>query len=155
MIDIKSDKIKLKLVGKKRKRVENTQKTKTKLKSHRNKENKRQRISNLEELNPKDREIPVCLEFHATEEDFKNPISYFEKLWLDNKSTGIIKIIPPSSWREKNEKMFSKSYFPKFIASDKILETRIQTLNKLFQGKVFFKLFRNLITSGSTHSRTI
>ena len=81
-------------------------------------------------------DIKECLEYHATEEDFKNPIQYINNLWRKNNSTGIIKIHPPSTWLEYNNKVFNQYYLPKFEKSDIKLETRIQTLNKLFYGKV-------------------
>jgi hypothetical protein len=81
-------------------------------------------------------DIKECLVYHATEEDFKNPIQYIDNLWRKNSSTGIIKIIPPTTWLEYNNKVFNQYYLPKFENSENKLETRIQTLNKLFYGKV-------------------
>jgi hypothetical protein len=81
--------------------------------------------------------IPECKTVYASESDFKNPIMYFEGLWKeDEENTGIIKIIPPNSWQQNISTIFQKYYLPTFSKSDKKLETRIQSLNRLLSGKV-------------------
>ena len=100
-------------------------------------------------------EINECIEYHATDEDFKNPIQYIDDLWRENNSTGIIKIHPPSSWLNYNNKVFNEFYLPKFEKSDIKLETRIQTLNNLFYGKVNYYLFRNLNMSKNLTMQSI
>jgi hypothetical protein len=71
----------------------------------------------------------------ATEADFKDPISFIQRIWKHNK-TGIAKIIPPPSWVEFNRKIFDDKYLQKFNQVNNPIETRTQTLNKLFYGKV-------------------
>jgi len=101
--------------------------------------------------------INFCLTVFATENDFKDPIKYLENLWNEHKeSTGIIKIIPPERWKKINENIFIDRILPNLKNSQKTFETRIQTLNKLFKGKVnkfflkifFFIIYRNSIMLG-------
>jgi len=74
---------------------------------------------------------------YATEEDFKNPIVYFESLWESNiPSTGIIKIIPPKSWQKLNSYIFNEKYLKSFLKYTKKIETREQILSSLMKGKV-------------------
>jgi len=80
--------------------------------------------------------IPPCKTVIATESDFANPIQFFESIWEKNQnSTGIIKIVPPESWRS-NYNGYFKNYLKKFEESDKKLETRKMNLNKLYMAKV-------------------
>jgi hypothetical protein len=82
-------------------------------------------------------DLQCCTTVTATEEDFSDPISFFEKISNEYIDTGIIKIIPPTSWTKNASKnLFEKNYFPSIKTSQKQLEIRIQTLNKLFEGKV-------------------
>jgi hypothetical protein len=80
--------------------------------------------------------IPPCKTVVASESDFANPIQFFESIWEKNQnSTGIIKIVPPESWRT-NYNVYFKNYLNKFQESDKKLETRKMNLNKLYMAKV-------------------
>jgi hypothetical protein len=127
------------LIGKKRTRklracMKDYGKTEQKLNNYRkNKkmETKLKKLKNLE--NP----IKICTTVYPTENDFINPIAYLENLWNSNKdSTGIIKIIPPESWKITNSYIFENFYYPNFLRSDKKIETRIQILGSLMKGKV-------------------
>jgi len=73
----------------------------------------------------------------ATNDDFKNPIAFFDK-FLENKEThsGIIKIIPPKDWKENYDNIFEKVYKKKFLEKDFKFEVRTQILNNLLFGKV-------------------
>jgi len=66
-------------------------------------------------------EMPV---FRPTEEEFKSPLDYIEKLYYKEKASGYgcIKIIPPSSYKPTCS--FDKT-------SDQTLPTRYQVLQKL------------------------
>jgi hypothetical protein len=73
----------------------------------------------------------------ATEKDFKHPLEFFDSLWSpDEDSTGVIKILPPDNWRNVNDYTFQKFYYPNFLKCEKKIETRIQDLNGLLEGKV-------------------
>lgn len=80
--------------------------------------------------------IPPCRTVIASESDFENPIQFFESIWEKTQnSTGILKIIPPESWKNNYNGSFT-SYLKKFEESDKKLETRKMNLNKLYMAKV-------------------
>lgn len=82
-------------------------------------------------------EIPEVFVYLASEEDFKNPIELFDRLWNENQdSTGIIKIIPPPDWVELQKQNFEKNFLPRFSDPLKRLLTRKQTLNELYTAKV-------------------
>lgn len=82
-------------------------------------------------------DIPQCKTVVATEQDFQNPILFFESLWeKDQHSTGVIKVIPPDSWKRRY-KGTSESYVKKFEESDRKLDTRRMNLNKLYMAKVY------------------
>ena len=83
------------------------------------------------------RSIPPCKIINATEEDFLNPIQFFESIWEKNQhSTGIIKIIPPAGWKQNIASTFQNTYLRKFEECEKKLETRKMNLNKLYTAKV-------------------
>jgi hypothetical protein len=85
--------------------------------------------------------IPACKTVYATENDFSNPIQFFERIWEKNKcSTGVIKIIPPESWINNNVGTFT-NYLKKFEENDKKLDTRKMNLNKLYMAKVLYSFF--------------
>jgi len=84
-------------------------------------------------------DIEPCATIIATEEDFKNPIAFFDSIWNKEHSTGIIKIIPPKDWKSKNFELFKENYCKKFAGSDKKLDTRKIILNELYKAKVWFK----------------
>jgi hypothetical protein len=82
-------------------------------------------------------EIPQVMTYTASEEDFSNPIEMFDRLWSENQeSTGIIKIIPPTSWVELQKQNFHTNCLPRFMDPNKRLLTRRQTLNELYLAKV-------------------
>jgi hypothetical protein len=81
------------------------------------------------------KDVKECPTIIATEEDFKDPISFFQKIWKTHK-TGIAKIIPPENWSNGTNRLFVDKLLPKLNQSVSTLETRIQTLNQLFSGKV-------------------
>lgn len=72
-------------------------------------------------------EMPV---FHPTEEEFKDPLVYIEKVYLEEggREAGCIKIVPPASF---------KPPFAFNTRSEKRLHTRKQVLQKLSQGLPF------------------
>ena len=72
-------------------------------------------------------EMPV---FHPTEEEFKSPLEYIEKVYLHQggREAGCIKIVPPASF---------KPPFAFDTRSAKRLHTRKQVLQKLCQGVPF------------------
>jgi len=75
--------------------------------------------------------------FNATEEDFSNPLKYFDGLWdLKANSTGIVKIIPPEKWVEKQRLQFEKEMKIKIQNPHKKLESRKQVLSNLYMAKV-------------------
>jgi hypothetical protein len=81
--------------------------------------------------------IPPCKTVIATEEDFKNPILFFESIWKKtDHSTGVIKVVPPETWKKNYVSTF-ESYSQKFDESDKKLDTRKMNLNKLYMAKVY------------------
>jgi len=73
----------------------------------------------------------------GTEEDFKNPIAFFDKL-LQKKDTysGVIKVIPPRTWKKNYDRLFEKYYKKRFLEKDTKMEIRMQILNNLLLGKV-------------------
>jgi hypothetical protein len=81
-------------------------------------------------------EIEECKIVYPTEEEFKNPIAFFDSLWNYKSSTGIIKIIPPKNWKERNRILFWEEYCKKFETSDKKLDTRKIVLNEMHKAKV-------------------
>lgn len=98
---------------------------------------KKQEGTNQAEICSKYSDIPTCSTFEPTEEDFKNPISYFDTLWKESENdTGLIKIVPPPSWKEKQKKYFNNEILTKIESNDKPLTTRKQTLGLLYQAKV-------------------
>ncbi len=75
--------------------------------------------------------------FKAREEDFLNPIKFFDGLWeLNANSTGIVKIIPPERWVEKQKQHFEKEMKTKIQNPHKKLETRKQILCDLYMARV-------------------
>lgn len=80
--------------------------------------------------------IEHCTTIVATDEDFKDPIAFFDSIWNKEHSTGIIKIIPPKDWKEKNLSLFKQEFCKKFYSSDKKLDTRKIILNELYKAKV-------------------
>jgi hypothetical protein len=82
-------------------------------------------------------EIESVQVFNATEEDFSNPLKYFDGLWdLKANSTGIVKIIPPEKWVEKQRLLFENEMKVKIQNPHKKLETRKQVLGHLYMAKV-------------------
>lgn len=86
----------------------------------------------------KHQSLPECLVIHATAEDFENPIAFIDGLWQlrGSEDTGLIKIIPPAQWREKQRLYFEEKLKSKINANDKLLTTRKQTLGLLYEAKV-------------------
>ncbi len=82
------------------------------------------------------KDIEPCTTITATDDDFKNPIAFFNSIWGKDKSTGIIKIIPPKNWKEMNFRLFKQEYCKRFYNSDKKLDTRKIVLNELYTAKV-------------------
>lgn len=73
----------------------------------------------------------------ATEEDFLNPLRFFDSLWNQSEiSTGIVKIIPPESWVVRQKSNLESNYKPKLEDPTKKLFTRKQSLNELYLAKV-------------------
>lgn len=91
-------------------------------------------------------DIEPCMTVVATEENFKNPIAFLDSLWNTDRSTGIIKIIPPKEWKDKNLRMFNEVYTKKFNEWDKKLDTRKIPLNQLYKAKVTFLKINNFNT---------
>ncbi len=82
----------------------------------------------------------VCV-YHATEEDFQDPLEMFDRIWSETEdSTGIVKIIPPQKWLDYQKENFKTNYLPKFLDPTKKLVTRKQTLNELYTAKVLIPL---------------
>jgi hypothetical protein len=83
-----------------------------------------------ENINNKLNEIDEMPVFRPTEEEFKSPMDYIEKLYYTHKvhQYGCLKIVPPASF--KPELSFD-------IHSDRRLPTRYQVLQKLAQGQPF------------------
>jgi len=76
--------------------------------------------------------------FHATDQDFTNPLKFFDNLWEENKaSSGIIKIIPPSNWVAIQKELINKTYRPRLEDNKKKLFVRKQDLNDLYLAKVY------------------
>ena len=83
--------------------------------------------------------------FRPTEEEFKSPIDYIEKLYLDGRIQpfGCVKVIPPESFKPK---------LAFDLESELRMPTRYQVLQKLSQGVPFdqnlnghrFKDFREI-----------
>lgn len=87
-----------------------------------------------------DNNLDPCTVYEASEEDFMNPIEFFDNLWKEtNRSTGIIKIIPPRKWKERNINLFKEHYYNNFARNAKKMETRIQKLSSLIKGKVILQ----------------
>jgi hypothetical protein len=98
-----------------------------------------QKISNevCEEKILKFSEIEEVKTLHATEEDFSNPLKFFDKLWQENeKSTGIIKIVPPEAWIVKQKEHLQTVFKSRLKDPSKKLQTRKQTLNEFYLAKV-------------------
>ncbi len=85
-------------------------------------------------------EIPESATFHAKPEDFQNFIDYVEKCWKTKECSGIMKIVPPSSWVNDTKEFYGKEIFPKINQDQRKLLTRIQKLSELYQAKVIIKL---------------
>lgn len=84
-------------------------------------------------------DFPESTIIKATEEDFNNPLSFFDQLLAKKDSvSGVIKIIPPKGWKKNYEYLFEKFYKKRFLEKDLRFETRCQNLNTLFYGKVNF-----------------
>jgi hypothetical protein len=102
-------------------------------KEFQNTKNQQQSLLSIETFE----QIPDVMTYKASEEDFKNPIEMFDRLWSENQeSTGIIKIIPPTSWVELQKQNFQTNCLPRFMDPSKRLLTRRQTLNELYLAKV-------------------
>ena len=93
---------------------------------------------NLSKKTPNISIIEECQVINATEEDLKNPISFFESLFKEDssKSSGIIKIKAPIEWQNKQKLRANEIYLPKFKNSNKKLNTRKQDLSELYLAKV-------------------
>ena len=105
-------------------------------------ENDQRKIIPKEEKGKKTLNISLCKSIVASELDFKNPINFIENIWEPSeKSTGIIKVTPPESWKKSNSFIFDNFYFPNFKKSVKKIETRIQSLEGLLKGKVSYILY--------------
>jgi len=106
---------------------------------------KEQKIkTNTKEINLNDNysDIEECKIFYPNEEDFKNPITYFDNLWnINEPDTGIIKIIPPESWKKNQNNYFQKEINERANLSSKNLLTRKQNLGKLYKAKVRILIF--------------
>lgn len=90
-------------------------------------------------------DIKTCKTVTATEEDFLNPINFFDNLWDESSpSTGVIKIIPPKNWVTKQKEYFECTFRPKFQDKDKKLTTRKQTLDQLYLAKVRHLSYKNI-----------
>eukprot|EP00357_Protocruzia_adherens_P027181 CAMPEP_0114996894 /NCGR_PEP_ID=MMETSP0216-20121206/14584_1 /TAXON_ID=223996 /ORGANISM="Protocruzia adherens, Strain Boccale" /LENGTH=674 /DNA_ID=CAMNT_0002361189 /DNA_START=218 /DNA_END=2242 /DNA_ORIENTATION=- len=73
-------------------------------------------------------DLPFVKEFHPSEEEFKHPVDYIESIREEGEKYGIVKIIPPKSWK------------PPFMVSnnnDRKFTARVQRINELGQGKPF------------------
>ncbi len=90
------------------------------------------------------KDIPECDVIYATLEDFKNPIGFIEKLWNQEnlENTGLIKIIPPKEWKDKQKSFYLNEIKERIHASDKPLITRKQNLGLLYQAKVGYVLIK-------------
>ena len=75
-------------------------------------------------LNANLSEIPEMPVFRPTEEEFKHPLSYIDKLFheQDVHKFGCIKVVPPKSFKPTN-------YFD--MKSNRKLPSRIQIMQKL------------------------
>jgi len=85
--------------------------------------------------------------FDATEEDFLNPLGFFDKLWeINANSTGIVKIIPPQKWIQKQKQNFENETRQRILNPTKKLISRKQTLCDLYTAKVskFIPIFHSL-----------
>ena len=90
--------------------------------------------------------IPPCTTVYATEDDFLNPITFFESIWdKNNNSTGIIKIVPPENWKNDYSGVFKNTYLKKFEECDKKLETRKMNLTKLYMAKVNLYYIKSIL----------
>jgi hypothetical protein len=90
--------------------------------------------------------IENCKSVIASEKDFSQILKYIESLWnKEDNSTGIIKITPPSNWRKVNDYIFDNYYFTNFMKSEKKLETRIQNLAGLCEGRVSNNIFKRIV----------
>jgi len=81
-------------------------------------------------------DIEHCTIITATEEDFANPIAFFDKIWNKANSTGILKIIPPKNWRDHNLRIFQDEYLRKLKESTMKLSSRRIILNNLYKAEV-------------------
>ena len=114
---------------------------KTNLKRNKNIFKKKEKISKILFSNTKNsikykdfKEGDVII---ATEDDFQNPLSFFDKLLNQKDSlSGVIKILPPKEWKKNYSTIFEKVYKKNFLEKDFKLETRLQNLKNLFLGKV-------------------
>jgi hypothetical protein len=92
-------------------------------------------------------ELDECKIFYPNEEDFKNPIGYFDSLWNGNNNnnnesyididTGIIKIVPPESWKKFQKEYFLNKISERAFLNSKKISTRKQKLGQLYKAKVF------------------
>jgi hypothetical protein len=111
-----------------------------------NRKNKRKNFSDMNSSNSGNykfkkeiyyHEIQECKSVIASDNDFSKVLNFIKSLWnKEEESTGIIKVTSPTNWRKVNDFIFDNYYFPKFKSSDKKLETRIQNLASLCEGKV-------------------
>jgi hypothetical protein len=85
-------------------------------------------------------EIPESATFIAKKEDFHNFIDYVEKCWKSKECSGVMKIIPASTWANETKEIYDKEIFPKVEQDERKLMTRVQNLNELYKAKVIKKL---------------
>lgn len=106
--------------------------------------------SKKEESKAELKNIEPCTVVQATEEDFKNILGFFDKLWSKEKSsTGIIKVIPPESWVQNQRTEMDSTFLPRFKEPGKKLVTRKQILNQLYMAKVINNIRYLLMNSPS------
>ena len=111
-------------------------------------ENEQKIKQNTQEIKPINNyfDFEECKKYYPSEEDFKNPIAYFDKLWSLNESdTGIIKIIPPESWKKNQNIYYKKEIYERANSNVKNLSTRKQNLGLLYKAKVHWSYPRLLI----------
>lgn len=82
--------------------------------------------------------------YTASEEEFLNPLALFDSLWNgEDKSTGIIKIIPPKKWVAEQKQNLENNYKSALKDKSKKLNVRIQNLFELYKAKVI--IFHNIL----------
>jgi uncharacterized protein YozE (UPF0346 family) len=82
-------------------------------------------------------EVEEVTTYLATEEDFKDPLSMFDRLWSeDQHSSGILKIVPPIEWVENQKENYIKIFKTRLQDPNKKLFTRKQKLSELYLAKV-------------------